>query len=254
MMSDGKILCAVSPSPTSANHFPSPTSFYEYDYVTNSFASVLAPAGGSTLNTSTYVLNMVCLPDGKVLFSQQGSTVYYIYTPSGAPLAAAKPVITGIEQDGCGQFRLTGTQFNGICEGASYGDDWQMNTNYPIVRLSNPANGNVYYARSYGWNSTGVMTGSLVTTTKFKLPSNVPAGSYNLVVTANGVASDPISFDYTPYKSCDLDGSGDVSAGDISILLLDFGPCSGCASDIDGDGFVTAGDISLVLLFEGPCL
>ncbi len=93
MMSDGKVLCTVSPSPTSANHFPSPTSFYEYDYVTNTFSSVTAPGGGSTLSTSTYVLNMTCLPDGKVLFSQQGSSVYWIYAPSGAPLAAGKPTI-----------------------------------------------------------------------------------------------------------------------------------------------------------------
>ena len=253
MMSDGKVLCAVSPSPTSANHFPSPSSFYEYDYVTNSFTSVTAPGGGTTLGTSTYVLNMTCLPDGKVLFSQQGSSVYWIYTPSGAPLAAGKPTITGIEQDGCGQFRLTGTQFNGISEGASYGDDWQMNTNFPIVRLTNSANGSVYYARSYNWNSTGVMTGSLVTTTKFRVPDSLPAGTYNLEVTANGIASDPMLFEYTPYKSCDLDASGEVTAADVSMLLLDFGPCTGCASDIDGDGFVTAGDISLVLLFEGPC-
>ena len=91
MMSDGKVLCTVSPSPTSANHFPSPTSFYEYDYATNSFTQVNAPSGSTTLNTSTYVLNMVCLPDGKVLFSQQGSTVYYVYTPGGAPLASGAP-------------------------------------------------------------------------------------------------------------------------------------------------------------------
>ena len=254
MMSDGKVLCVVSPSPTSANHFPSPSSFYEYDYVTNAFTSVTAPGGGSTLSTSTYVLNMTCLPDGKVLFSQQGSAVYWIYTPSGAPVAAGKPAITGVEQDGCGQFRLIGTQFNGISEGASYGDDWQMNTNFPVIRLTNPANGNVVYARTYGWNSTGVMTGSLVTTTKFKVPATLPAGTYNLEVTANGIASDPLSFDYTPYKSADLDGSGEVTSADVSMLLLDFGPCAGCPADIDGDGYVTAGDIGLVLLFAGPCL
>ena len=45
MMVNGKILCAVSPLPTSGNHFPSPTSFYEYDYSTNSFTRVTGPTG-----------------------------------------------------------------------------------------------------------------------------------------------------------------------------------------------------------------
>ena len=43
MMVNGKILCAVSPVPTSGNHFPSPTTFYEYDYVANAFTSVATP-------------------------------------------------------------------------------------------------------------------------------------------------------------------------------------------------------------------
>jgi len=252
MMSDGKVLCVVSPSPTSANHFPSPSSFYELDPVTNTFTQVGAPGGGTTIADSSYVMTMVDLPDGTVMFSRQGTSIYYIYRPSGAPLVAGKPTITNIEQDGCAQFKLTGTQFNGISQGASYGDDWQMNTNYPVVRMSSGTN--VYYGRTFNWNSTGVMTGNLVTTTKFTVPASVPAGSYSLVVTANGIASDAIAFDYTPSRSSDLDGSGDVSEADVALLLLDFGPCIDCASDIDQDGVVTSGDIALMLLSEGPCL
>jgi hypothetical protein len=55
---------------------------------------------------------------------------------------------------------LTGTGFNGNSEGAVYGDDWQMNTNYPIVSLVDTG-GKVYYARTFNWNSTGVMRGTL---------------------------------------------------------------------------------------------
>ncbi|MBM4006675.1 MAG: hypothetical protein FJ292_03785 [Planctomycetes bacterium] len=52
-------------------------------------------------------------------------------------------------------------------------------------------------------------------------------------------------------KQGDLDGDGTVGASDISILLLDFGPCPGCPSDLDGSGEVDAGDLSfLLLLFE----
>ena len=68
----------------------------------------------------------------------------------------------------------------------------------------------------------------------------------------------------------DLDGSRSVDAGDMSILLLDFGsdcslnPCYGepngqqrigldaacsCPSDLDGSGFIDFGDVSYLLLF-----
>ena len=51
----------------------------------------------------------------------------------------------------------------------------------------------------------------------------------------------------------DLDGDGSVGPSDISILLLDFGPCPGtpCPSDLDGDGDVTSGDIAFLLLLFG---
>ena len=49
----------------------------------------------------------------------------------------------------------------------------------------------------------------------------------------------------------DLDGDGVVGTSDISILLLDFGPCGGCPSDLDGSGEVDNGDIAfLLLLFD----
>ena len=51
----------------------------------------------------------------------------------------------------------------------------------------------------------------------------------------------------------DLDGSGEVDSGDVSLCLLDAGPCQGCATDLDGSGEVDSGDVSLVLLSSGPC-
>ena len=44
-----------------------------------------------------------------------------------------------------------------------------------------------------------------------------------------------------------------MSSGDIAIVLLDFGPCAGCASDLDGDGQASSGDVALLLLSYGPC-
>ena len=98
----------------------------------------------------------------------------------------------------------TGTLFNGISQGADYGDDWQMPTNYPVIRLSkdNDLYGRlVYYARTYNWNSTGVMRGSAPDTTWFALPDGMPGGTYELEVTANGIHSDT-----RPFTACSTIG------------------------------------------------
>ena len=189
MMVNGKILCAVSPVPTSADHFPSPTTFYEYDYVTNSFASVGGPTGPSD-NLPSFATLMLDLPDGTVLYSHFGADLY-VYQPGGTPLVAGKPVIQSITPNDDGSYHLTGTGLTGISEGASYGDDQQMRSNYPLLRLSDGA-GNVYYARTYNWSGASVQTGSRVLTTEYKLPANLPAANWQLVVTTNGIASNPV--------------------------------------------------------------
>ncbi|MEO7210498.1 MAG: T9SS type A sorting domain-containing protein [Chitinophagaceae bacterium] len=218
MMVNGKVLCATSPVPTSGNHFPTPTSFYEYDYTSNSFTRINSPAGGLTLNVSCYLTGMICLPNGQILYSTQNSNQYYIYTPDGSPLASGKPTINKIRRIYGGVFKMTGTGFNGISEGASYGDDWQMNTNYPIVRLTSGSN--VYYARTYNWNSTGVMRGSKADTVSLKIPLPLPAGNYSLVVTANGIASDPIYAHYNGLNFTATDFQGKAIFEDAATDAL----------------------------------
>ncbi|HWY30220.1 MAG TPA: kelch repeat-containing protein, partial [Candidatus Acidoferrum sp.] len=196
MMVNGNILCCLGPSAT----YNGPCSFYEYDYTVNTFTQVSAPGGGTTLgNTAPFGTSMLALPDGTVLFidGQNGSTLY-VYTPDGTPLAAGQPVVNGINGNADGSYTLTGTGLNGISEGAAYGDDEQMNGNYPLIRMTNNVSKNVYYARTFNWNSTSVETGSRVVTTDFNLPENLPAGTYSLVVTAVGNASEPQTFTYSP--------------------------------------------------------
>ncbi len=207
MMVTGNILCAVSPVPTSGDHFPSPTTFYEYDSAANSFTFVNGPSG-PTLSGPTFTTLMLDLPDGSVLFSHF-SPQLYVYQPTGTPLPAGKPTITSVTQNGDGSYHLVGTGLNGISEGASYGDDFQMNSNYPLVRFSDGA-GNVYYARTYNWSSTGVQTGSAAITTEFRLPANLPPAANSLVVVANGFASDPYVLPATFTSLCFGDGSAQL--------------------------------------------
>ena len=221
MMVNGKILCAVSPLPTSHSmvQYPSPTSFYEYDSATNSFAQINGPTG-LTENHPTYACVMLDLPDGTVLYTNNARQLY-VYQPFGSPLAAGKPNINTISKNSDGSFHLTGTLLNGISEGAAYGDDVQVATNYPIVRLSD-ANGHTYYARTYNWSGTGVMTGSTLQTTEFTIPPGLPSGVYYLAVVANGVASDVVSFATINFDALDA-SANPVSSPTLDSYLSSFG-------------------------------
>lgn len=196
MLPDGNILGALGP----IGGYNGPTFFYEYDYLANSFTQEPAPGGGTSYGASApFGTSMLDLPDGNVLFiGGQNSTSLYVYTPSGTPLAAGQPAIESITESADGSYQLTGTNLTGISEGAAYGDDEQMRSDYPLVRMTNNTSGNVYYARTFNWNCTSVQTGSRVITTEFILPQNLPSGTYSLVAEANGNPSAPTTFSYAP--------------------------------------------------------
>ncbi len=183
MMPNGKILCITSDTSSLTMAFPSPTYFLEFDYISNKFTPVSLPPFYSSSHPCQED-NLLVLPDGSVLHSTIGSRQYDIYTPTSAPLSAGKPTVTTITPVNCDTFKITGTLFNGISEGAVVGDDAQMATNFPMVRIKSGLK--VYYARTFNWNRTGVMTGSLPDTAYFTLPSGLPNGTYPLEVVVNG--------------------------------------------------------------------
>ena len=96
--------------------------------------------------------------------------------------------------NGNGTFTLVGTGINGLSEGAAFGDDAQMASNYPLVRLTRTQDRAVSYARTFNWSSTGVATGKKTETTDFSLPRLLSPGVYRLAVKANGISSVPIRF------------------------------------------------------------
>lgn len=49
----------------------------------------------------------------------------------------------------------------------------------------------------------------------------------------------------------DLDGNGLVDAGDLALVLADWGRCPGCSSDLDGNGLVDAADLARILAAWG---
>lgn len=171
-----------------------PWSFFQYDYTVLPVGAISSvPTVASGLTTGLVIPYMLDLPDGNVLLSSSVNQLYE-FQPSGSPLASAQPTITSITPNADGSFHLVGTGLNGITEGANEGDDGQMDSDYPIVRLTNTGSGLVYYARTYNWSSTQIHTGSTPESTEFTLPTSVPPGTYSLVVVANGVASSPVTF------------------------------------------------------------
>jgi len=197
MLVNGRLLCAVTDQTN--------TFFYEYDPTANNFTQVNGPTGSAFPGATDY-LRMLDLPDGTVLFGYN-ATQLYVYQPAGSALTSGKPTISSISINPDRSYQLKGLLLNGISAGAAYGDDAQMDSNYPLVRMTNKPTGNVYYARTYNWSSTGVRTGTNIVTTEFSIPTYVPTGTYSLVAVANGIASDPISFSVAPVLSIAHSGS-----------------------------------------------
>ena len=199
MMANGKILTCVGPPLDASNSYDwtSPISFYEYDYSAGSigaFTPVISPNTNYTSRAVTYICRMLDLPDGTVLFTDSGSQLY-VYQPDSGPIATGRPAVDSVSWNSDGSLHLSGTLFNGISEGAAYGDDQQMATDFPIVSFTNSA-GHVAYGRTYNWSSTSVQTGSRIVTTECAPPAGMltQPGPFSLQVIANGNASNPFTF------------------------------------------------------------
>jgi hypothetical protein len=142
---------------------------------------------------------MLTLPTGQVMFAD-GSSQAWIYTPDGSANPALKPAVNNVTYNGGGLFTLTGKQLNGQSAGAAYGDDDQMDTNYPLVRLlATDGSGKTYYAKTTNWSSVAV-GGGLTTpqTVNFTLNAGLTTpGNYALTVVGAGIASLPIFVNIT---------------------------------------------------------
>lgn len=183
IMPNGNILIATSPVDTD-DSFPSPTVIYELNTQTMTYTDV-TPSGFGLDSLPSFTENMLVLPTGQVMMVNDSGTVA-IYTPDGTPDPAGTPTITGITKTG-GVLTLTGTKLTGLNEGAAYGDDDEMSSNYPLVQLTD-MNGNVHYGYTYNWSSTQVQTGNLPITTNFSIPSNL-TGAYLLSSVVQGQTS-----------------------------------------------------------------
>ena len=174
---------------TSPGVFGNGSKFFEWDGA--AFNAVPAPPNAAI--DSSYVGNMVVLPTGQIMFTDFSADVE-IYTPAGSPCAGCAPTISSVSTTlthGTANNVIKGKQFNGLSQGAAYGDDNQSATNFPLVRITD-ASGKVVYCRTHGF-AGGVATGAKLVATQFDIPPTIAVGPASLVVVANGIPSTAVA-------------------------------------------------------------
>ena len=161
------------------------SALYEFD------GSTLSQTVSATATSSgAPPVFLLPLPAGQTLVLVAGVGVR-LYTPSGSAKAAWAPTIATFPATVTrgATYTVSGTQFNGLSQAASYGDELNSSTNFPLVRITNSASGHVVYARTHDHSTMAVATGAATVSTKFDVPAGTETGASTLVVVANGVAS-----------------------------------------------------------------
>jgi hypothetical protein len=188
LLPNGRVLCIVGPLGPSG-WAGNPISFFEFDG--SNLQLVDAPANANT--TLTYNCRLLVLPTGQVIYSNCTPDLE-IFTPKGAPHHDWRPHITHVPKvlRHGHTYRVRGRQLNGLSQANSYGDDAQMATNYPLVRLKHIANKKVHFCRTFDHSTMAVATGKKAVHTHFHVSHAVPVGHYELVAIANGIQSQPV--------------------------------------------------------------
>jgi hypothetical protein len=186
LLPNGNILFAAS-----SGYGNKPTHFFEFTK-NNAIEQVSDPQFYSS-TSGAYYYNFLVLPNGQIL-STDFSKIAEVYTPTGSPEADWAPKITGYPEavNPGGYYKISGTQFNGLSQGAAYGDDVQGATNYPLVRITNNASGHVFYARTADHSTMSIAPGAAGSTT-FTVPGAIESGPSVLAVIANGIASNSVA-------------------------------------------------------------
>jgi hypothetical protein len=186
ILPNGNVLLDASPGV-----FKKGSKFFEF----NGSTLVSVPAVPNARRVPSFAGRMLVLPTGQILFTD-GATDVEIYTAAGTFQNAWRPTLSSFpSQVSSGSLNnaISGTQFNGLSQGAEYGDDAQAATNYPLVRITNNTTHHVFYARTHNHSTMGVATGSTVVATQFDVPATIESGLSTLEVVANGIPSNPVT-------------------------------------------------------------
>jgi len=194
-MPSGSVLFAASPG-----YGKTPTHFFEFS-PENAIVQVSDPLYNAP-GLGAYRYNFLQLPSGQTLVTDT-SNQPELYAPVGSPNTSWPAIITvspSFASPG-NTYSLQGARFNGLSQGAAYGDDVQGATNYPMVQITNSISGHVFYATTSDYNTFSISP-HVDQTTSFSLPAEVEQGPSTLSVVSNGalsVASVPINIQRSLY-------------------------------------------------------
>jgi hypothetical protein len=200
VLPNGKYLISSTVRDYNLN-FANPITYLVFDPGEKSYCRLNLPAG------AIYQAEFLTLPTGQIMVtsvSWSGDENYFLYSPPKvdpypniAPELAS--VDTSTQVNGLPEliqgytYKASGKRFNGATQASFLGDDFQNATNYPLIRFTGKTSGLVYYARTYDHSTMAVDTKDEVTTTMFDMPGNIASGQYDMVVVANGIASNTLS-------------------------------------------------------------
>jgi len=204
---NGDVIFATAPYCTGGGckmgDFSPGTKYYEISGTT--FTEVPGTQDAAAL--ASYQNFLLVLPTGELLHTQiqgaDGSRIE-LYTPAAGVAANAVPEILGEPQlQGSGaeaptapmptiykgrSYTMPMARMNGLWLGATYGDDAQMSTDFPIVRVTAMESGHVWYCRTY--NATDRSTSPTEQgAATFDIPDSVEGGTAQIAVVANGIPS-----------------------------------------------------------------
>ena len=183
-----KVLMMASPE------YGSPPSFF-FEWDGRHLNQVPGPPNAPT--DGSYYGNMLVLPTGQILFTDFSGDIE-LYNPTIgpedrefqrkiAPVVFYAPRLLARR----GSYQIYGIGFNGVTQGAAYGDDVQAATNYPLVRITNLKTSHVFYSRTHDHSSMAVASDEPVST-HFDVPAVQERGLSLLQVVAQGIASQPV--------------------------------------------------------------
>ncbi len=248
---NGRVLMPLGRVSAGGGEFFAPTYFFEYDG-----ASIVRIPDAPNSSGPPYVGRLLVLPTGEILWTA-GTAAGYLYTNGGSANPAWKPAITSVPGNLQRQqvYTLQGTLLTGVSNGCSYGDEYDPATNYPLVRLTNTATQQVYFARAFNPSTRKIQTGNSVQAVDFELGANLPDGPYQLRVVTNGIASDPANvqvgashINLTITGACpgtitvrwtNAQPSATVAlvyARNTGSFVIPFGPCQGTALGLGNQG------------------
>ena len=199
---NGNVIFATAPYDNAS--FAPGTKWYEINGTT--FTQVGATSDDAQLASFEHFLLM--LPTGELLHTQDSyataTSTMQIYTPAPGVAANAVPQILG-EPQLVGMtaeaptapvltlykgrsYTMPIARMNGINLGATYGDDVQTFTDFPIVRVTASSSGHVWYCRTHDPSDRSTNPNEQGTAT-FDIPATVEGGTAEVAVIANGIAS-----------------------------------------------------------------